>query len=147
MSAETLENWIVSFYESTAFQALSQRFASIENCLTNSQEVAMLYGLTQKIKPQTILEIGTYFAATTRVLAEALNDICHKGKIVTIDPFGNCRVPGILKKWPKALQTLVDFRPWNSMHFFMDHEVQDQKKLRQDHTHEYLDLVFCRWKP
>jgi predicted O-methyltransferase YrrM len=85
--------------------------------ITNHATQAVLGELVRLIPSARVLEIGTYFADTSRYLAEIMVDT--GGQLTTIDPFGGARVPGIIARWPGALQQRVTFRPDNSMAFFL----------------------------
>ena len=91
-----------------------------------------MYHLVQALRPQLTLEIGTYFAGTTEVIARAL---CANGSggLLTIDPFGAERVPAILQTWPKDLSDSVSFMTMNSMEIFMAF----------DHLKRILDFSFA----
>jgi predicted O-methyltransferase YrrM len=119
---QSLENWIVSCYHDKSFQDLIAMVSQVKDRITPPDELAMMYALIQKIQPHIVLEIGTFFAKTTKLLAEAMSDIGFNGKIITIDPYGEHRVPTIIKTWPDNLQSLVEFKPWNSMQFFLSLE-------------------------
>lgn len=80
----------------------------------------MLYAIVQRLRPQWSLEIGTFFAHTTRIMAEAITNAGIDGKIITLDPFGQERVPDILRSWPEQLSAVTDFRSWNSMQYFLE---------------------------
>jgi predicted O-methyltransferase YrrM len=101
--------------------------------LTPAAEVAALVGLIERMKPQRVLEIGTFFGQTTRPMSEA---VAKSGKLITIDPFGGHRVPDLLRQWPAELQAVTEFQPINSMEFFQSFETTapDGK--------DGLDLVF-----
>src|ERR1700739_3382873 len=85
--------------------------------ITNHATQAVLGELVRLIPSARVLEIGTYFADTSRYLAEIRVDT--GGQLTSIDPFGGSRVPGIIARWPGALQQRVTFRPDNSMAFFL----------------------------
>jgi predicted O-methyltransferase YrrM len=109
-----------AFYGSPDFAAAKEALAQRTDVrsITSPQEVLAMLWLIQALKPQLCLEIGTYFAGTTRLLAEALAQANPEGKITTIDPYGGQRVPAILDTWPTKLRALVDFRPLSSMDYF-----------------------------
>jgi len=78
---------------------------------------ALLYHLVLATRPERLLEIGTYQAGTSQVLATALNRV-GSGMLYTIDPFGRDICPPIIRRWPKALQDHVRFYPFDSGIFF-----------------------------
>jgi len=86
--------------------------------LTGEQTQFALIQLVRLLAPARVLEIGTFFADTARVIAAAMTDI-DAGHLTTIDPFGGDRVPAIINGWPPGLRERVTFRPDNSMSFFL----------------------------
>jgi predicted O-methyltransferase YrrM len=92
--------------------------------LTPLDEIATLCFLIERLQPQTVLEIGTFFAATSKIMAEALSACGRKGKLITLDPFGGHRVPAILQTWPQTIQAVTEFRPSSSMDYFLELESQ-----------------------
>jgi predicted O-methyltransferase YrrM len=84
------------------------------HALTKPACRAYMYELVRALKPRFAVEIGTYRAGTTEVMARALHGN-GGGVLVTIDPYGGDRVPGILESWPESLTSLVNFLPVNSM--------------------------------
>jgi hypothetical protein len=91
-----------------------------------------MYHLVKAVKPDLMAEIGTYYAGTTEIIARALLANGDDGKIVTIDPYGADRVPGILQEWPEQLRRHVIYSPANSMQFFIE----------LDEIKPQLDMVF-----
>lgn len=104
--------------------ALSQSIAAARFPLsafgqvTQAQTQFALAQLVRLLAPARVLEIGTFFADTARVIAAAMAEI-GAGHLTTIDPFGADRVPGIIAEWPQQLRDRVTFRPDNSMSFFL----------------------------
>jgi hypothetical protein len=94
--------------------------------------------LVERLRPGVCLEIGTFFAGTSRVIVEALQAAGGTGRLLTIDPYGGHRVPEILDRWPEDLRRLVEFRPVNSMTLFDDLETNRFPKGGQSP----LGLVF-----
>src|SRR5687767_13701025 len=97
----SLSDWLLSFGKSPRYASLVARFRQREGYITPPEETAMLYAIVQRLRPQWSLEIGTFFAHTTRIMAEAIANAEIDGKIVTLDPFGQERVPDILRSWPE----------------------------------------------
>jgi predicted O-methyltransferase YrrM len=122
-----LADWIRSYSRSPSFGALQERISARQG-ITPAPEAAMLYGLIQQIRPQWAVEIGTFFADTTRVMAEAIVDWGICGKVITIDPFGAERAPALIKSWSRDLQEVTEFKPINSMQFFLDLETSATAK-------------------
>ena len=88
------------------------------HALTQPACRAFMYEAVRTLRPKFILEIGTYCAGTTEVMARAVH-ANGGGLVLTIDPYGGGRVPGILAGWPEALNALVNFIPATSMDLFI----------------------------
>jgi predicted O-methyltransferase YrrM len=86
--------------------------------LTSASTQSALAELVRLLAPARVLEIGTAFADTARVIATAMAEI-GAGHLITIDPFGGHRVPGIIAGWPPELRERVTFRTDNSMSLFL----------------------------
>jgi methyltransferase family protein len=68
------------------------------------------------MKPETVVEIGTFFAGTAEVMARALWEN-RRGVLHTTDPFGASRCPKIIAEWPRPLQNVAIYHTLNSMDF------------------------------
>jgi predicted O-methyltransferase YrrM len=88
-----------------------------------------LIELVQALAPADVLEIGSYFGVTSRLIAEAIAR-AGSGSLTTIDPFGGDRLPGIMSAWPTALQAVTTFRAEFSMQYFASLEVQHAPLVR-----------------
>ncbi|MEJ0016634.1 MAG: class I SAM-dependent methyltransferase [Acetobacteraceae bacterium] len=153
--ATALTEWMPEFAASAEYQALVERFASREGYMTSAKETSMLYATIRHLRPQWSLEIGTFFAQSTRIMAEAVVDDGIDGKIITLDPFGADRVPIAMQAWPEALQAVTEFRPCNSMQYFLDLETAATPKgaasplgvafVDGHHNFEYAlyDIIRC----
>lgn len=124
--------WIRDWLGSAEYQA---EFRAFENTpahsLLSTPGRAFLYHLVRATRPETVLEVGTYFAGTSEVLARALHRNA-KGTLITTDPFGGERCPFIFRQWPAALRKHVRFHPLNSMAL--------AQRLADDRT--TLDIAF-----
>ena len=87
--------------------------------------------LVRLLAPADVLEIGTFFADTARVIASTMAEI-GAGHLTTIDPFGGDRVPDIIASWPEELRQRVNFRPDNSMTFFLYLDEEAHAKRGKD---------------
>lgn len=118
-----LERWLCDLPRLPEFEArrlrLEERTEELRR-ITPVDEVATISLLVERLRPALCLEIGTFFASTSRVVVEALQAVGETGRLLTIDPYGGHRVPGILEGWPEELRRRVDFRPINSMTLFDD---------------------------
>lgn len=83
------------------------------NSLQSDEARALLHHLVMVKRPERVLEIGTWQARTTEVIARALWEAGH-GHIDTIDPFGGDRCPQIIASFPAELRNLITFRAENS---------------------------------
>jgi predicted O-methyltransferase YrrM len=99
--------------------------------LTSASTQYALAELVRLLAPARVLEIGTAFADTARVIATAMAEI-GAGQLITIDPFGGHRVPGIIAGWPTELRERVTFRTDNSMSFFLYLEGELQANRGKD---------------
>jgi len=100
--------------KSPQFAVLQQFFRSFPpHSLLSDTSRALLYHLVLAKRPGRLLEIGTYQAGTSQVLAAALNRV-GSGMLYTIDPFGRDTCPPIIRRWPEALQDHVRFYPFDS---------------------------------
>src|SRR5580692_401406 len=84
--------------------------------LMDPDERALLYCLIRAIKPENVVEIGTYFAGTTEVLARAVweNGV---GCVYSVDPYGAGRVSQAMTAWPEPLRAITTCSFDNSMSF------------------------------
>lgn len=129
------ESSLKGFLNTLATSELLKQASSVfehypTNVLLNAQSRAVLYFLTRFLKPDRLLEIGTYKAGSSEIIARALR-MNGKGQLTTIDPFGKTRVPSILETWPYSLKKHLIFLPLSSMDCFM--------QLNEGHN---FDLIF-----
>lgn len=135
-----------------SYAPATAHFHGVDNgALSSPADRAFYYHLIRLIKPKFGLEIGTFKAGTTEVLASAMQ-ANGTGLLVTIDPFGADRVPPIMEQWPKSLQEYVSFSPSTSMDFFIaldGNPVEfDFVFVDGNHTYEFVtfDLnMSARW--
>ena len=114
------EQWLVNLPGTPEYRA---RVAALQaraelRSITEADEMATIALWVEAVRPELCLEIGTFFAGTSRVICEALAAGGGPGKLLTIDPYGGHRVPDILTGWPAGLRDRVEFRPVNSMTLF-----------------------------
>lgn len=123
-----LDDWIAAFSASEAYAA-KVRSHEGRSAMCPPQETAMICGLIEHMQPELVLEIGTFFAETSRLMAESVQ-IAGRGRLLTIDPFGAERAPGLIAAWPDALRAVTDFRAINSMECFS--VLEQRSMLRRD---------------
>jgi predicted O-methyltransferase YrrM len=109
-------------FASAAFAHQVDQLTRDQGRITSAISQATLYALSRLLSPANILEIGSYFGNTSRVLAESVAD-AGAGSLVTIDPFGGERLPGIIAAWPRPQSAVTTFHPLNSMSYFASLEV------------------------
>jgi predicted O-methyltransferase YrrM len=97
-----------NFFNSNALGASS---------LISSVSRAILYTLVRNSRPEVVIEIGTYRAGTTQVLARALH-ANGTGRVYTVDPYNTETISAILAQWPEELKQFVRHYPLDSMAFF-----------------------------
>lgn len=84
--------------------------------LMDPDERALLYCLIRALKPENVVEIGTYFAGTTEVLARAVWEN-GSGCVYSVDPYGAGRVSQAMTGWPEPLRAITTCSFDNSMSF------------------------------
>ena len=109
--------------------------------LQSDNSRALLYHLVTTLRPECVLEIGTFRAGTARFLAQALRH-AGRGVLHTIDPFGiENKVPAIINSWPVDLQAHVQFSPISSATFFAQAMTEglifDLVLIDGNHEYEY----------
>ena len=77
--------------------------------MASAQSRAFLYQTVKAMQARFVIEIGTYYAGTTEVLARAMH-ANGAGHVMTIDPYGGQRVPAILEAWPPRTTHCDDLR-------------------------------------
>src|SRR5215210_8855077 len=114
--------------------------------LVSAHTQALLYTLVRNLKPDHILEIGVYKAATSEALARALQ-ANGRGTLHAVDPFRTEYIQAIFQQWPRELAARLEFHPVNSAAFFSDLE---NSKIRpslvlvdgnHDYEFAYFDIV------
>jgi predicted O-methyltransferase YrrM len=78
---------------------------------------ALLYALVRNLRPEHVIEIGTYRASTSQAICRALHANGH-GLLHTVDPLGIRSIITLLRSWPAALRERLCYYPMSSMDFF-----------------------------
>ena len=114
-----------------------------QRSLVSPEAQALLYSLIRMLKPQRVVEIGTFRAATTEAIARALH-ANTTGVLDTIDPFGKRTVRPILAAWPEELRKTTVFHAVNSMQFFAEMERLQQRAelIFVDGNHDFEFALF-----
>jgi predicted O-methyltransferase YrrM len=115
---ELSKTGLAAWRSSAAFDKVFSSYRDYPSDSLQSDEArALLHQLIVTRRPERVLEIGTWHAKTTEVMARALWE-AGQGHIETIDPFGGERCPPVIASFPPELQRLVTFRPENSATHF-----------------------------
>jgi hypothetical protein len=141
LDLDRIVNPLPAIMRSAEFVQTKRFFAespsAIRSLLTDAAQ-ALLYSVIRSLRPEHVVEIGTYKAGTAEGLARAVlaNGF---GTVHTISPFDAERVAAISVKWPPELQAVVRYQCVDSMTFFMH---ADQKRIRPavvlvDGNHDY----------
>ena len=99
---------------------------------------ALLFTVVRNLRPDHVIEIGVYKAATTEAIARALY-ANGSGLVHAVDPFRTEYISAMLKQWPPELISHVTFHPTNSVEFFA---VTKKRNIRPalvlvDGNHDY----------
>jgi predicted O-methyltransferase YrrM len=114
ISADGLAAW----YGSESFQRLATYYYGYPSrALQNTNGKALLHHLIVMRHPEHVLEIGTYHAGTTEVIARALHETGH-GHVETIDPFGADVCPPLIDAFPAELRQRITFSAVSSAAHF-----------------------------
>lgn len=102
------------------FAPLADFFATLdqaERALVSAITQGVLYALVRNVRPDNVIEIGTYRAATSKAICRALhaND---RGLIHTVDPANSWPILRLIRRWPARLRERLCFYPGSSMDFF-----------------------------
>jgi predicted O-methyltransferase YrrM/uncharacterized protein YoxC len=115
------------------------------NSLMGGKVKVLIYHLLRTMRPEVVVEVGTYFAGTSEIIARALWEN-GTGMLHTADPYGDYCYP-LIERLPSELQRHIAFYKMNSMEFF---DALAQQKLCvdlalvdgcHDYQHAYFDVV------
>jgi predicted O-methyltransferase YrrM len=114
ISARGLGEW----HRSDVFQRLNTYFAREPlRALQSEVSCSLIYHVIMMHRPKLALEIGTYHAGTSEIMARALWE-AGQGHLETIDPFGAERCPPIIEALPGELRGRISFLPISSAAYF-----------------------------
>jgi hypothetical protein len=101
--------------------ALTDRFfdqnPASARSLMSARSQALIYALIRNLKPEHVIEIGTYHTGTSEAICRALH-ANGSGMLHTTDPFCGQIVIGTLRQWPAELREHIRFYALNSMAFY-----------------------------
>jgi predicted O-methyltransferase YrrM len=111
--------------------------SSMRSLLSDTAQ-ALLYAVIRNLRPEHVVEIGTYKAGTSEGLARAVH-ANGLGIVHTVSPFDADHFAAISVRWPPELQHAVRYHCVDSMAFFME---VDKKGIRPgvvliDGHHDY----------
>jgi len=135
---------ILAVMQTAEFAAATKFFAeshSAARSLVSPQSQALLYNLIRLLKPEWVVEIGTFMAASTEAMARALL-ANGSGILDTIDPFGAKRVRPIFAAWPPELRKTTIFHAVNSMQFFAETRRRQADLIFIDGNHDFEFALF-----
>jgi Methyltransferase domain len=138
---------IAAWHSSDSFRTTSEMFREYPKLsFVGGIAHQLLYHLVRTMKAREVIEIGTYYAATSEVITRALWEN-GQGTLHTTDPFGADRCPGIIGRWPAELRRHVTFYPVSSMDLFMDLDrrkvVLDVAFIDGNHDQEFAYFDLC----
>jgi len=104
---------------------------------------ALLYALARSLRPQHVVEIGSFKGGTTEVLAQALDENGF-GTVHTVGPFDGSHFLEFYGTWAETLRSRTIFYECSSMPFFMSFQ---EKGIRTelvliDGSHDYEYALF-----
>lgn len=85
--------------------------------LVSAHTQALLYTLVRNLRPEYVVEIGTYRLSTSWAICLALHANGH-GLLHTVDPYDRAAIFALLRRWPSELRARVCYHPVSSMEFF-----------------------------
>lgn len=141
-----IDDPISAICESSEFAAAKDYFSEYPefSLLTNAPlSRAFIYMLIRSLGLRTALEIGTYRAGTSEIIARAIW-ANGNGHMDTVDPYGAMMVPPALAEWSDELRALCTYHQMTSMEFF-NRAVLDGKKydfIFVDGDHDYEAALF-----
>jgi predicted O-methyltransferase YrrM len=104
-------------------------------------ERAMLIWIIKAVRASNALEIGTYYAGTSMLLAAAMQSQDH-GHVYTIDPYGEKRAPAVLAQWPAELRNRVTFTAkYASLYLMMINVIPTMDLIFVDGSHDYPNVL------
>ena len=139
-------NPVPAIVRGTEFEATKRFFAegpSSTRSLLTSTAQALLYTVIRNLRPNNVVEIGTYKGGTSETLCRALQ-ANGLGTLHTVSPYDVERFGAHFNYWPKELKKHVRYHSVDSMLFF---STLDREKIRPDlvlidgnHDYEFVNF-------
>ena len=118
------DNPIPAIMATREFTQTCDFFASnpaAERSLVSAMSQALIYALIRNLRPQHVVEIGTFRGGTTEAMSRAV--VANRaGAVHTVGPFDRDLFAPVFAHWPADLRKPVSFYPIDSMAFFMELE-------------------------
>jgi hypothetical protein len=114
------DNPIPEILNSAKFAETGQAIYKTEaaqRALISAVSAALIYTLVRNVKPQHVVEIGTYDGGTSELICLALHEN-GSGTLYTAGPFDAERVFPIFDSWPQHLRQHLEFYPMTSMDMY-----------------------------
>jgi predicted O-methyltransferase YrrM len=136
--------------ESPEFE-LTDRFfnqdRAVSRSLVSARSQALLYALVRNLRPEHVIEIGTYRAGTSEAICRALH-ANGTGMLHTADPNDGPAIVGILRRWPSELRERLRFYGLDSNAFYA--RLRKPSAVRPalafvDGNHDYEYAAFDIW--
>jgi predicted O-methyltransferase YrrM len=103
-----------AFQQCAAFFSMNK---AIERALVSPHTQALLFTLVRNLRPEHVIEIGTYKASTTEAICRALY-ANNKGTIHTVDPHNIITIFSNFRNIPQGFRRHLCFYPTDSMDFY-----------------------------
>jgi predicted O-methyltransferase YrrM len=115
VTTESVEAW----FRSADYALESAYFEGYPpDALLDTTAKCFIYHCIRAMQPKVVVEIGTYKAGTSELIARALWEN-GDGKLFTTDPLGGDEQLETIASWPIELRPHVQFLAMNSMEFFL----------------------------
>jgi hypothetical protein len=134
--------------EADEFRRTTEFFAEAPSrSLLSPTSQALLYSVVRNLRPDHVVEIGTYHGGTAEILSRAL-DLNGQGTMHTVSPFDpGDRFAHNFPQWPEPLRRRTIFYPTDSMAFFM--QITEQRirpgLVLIDGNHDFEYAAFDIW--
>src|SRR5262249_10437 len=104
---ENIEQTLAAFETDPVFDALAAYFYQASpRSLLSAMAQAHLYCAVRRLRPGTVVEIGTYYAGTSETIARALASN-GAGRLHTVAPSEGARIRQNMAAWPDASSDYV----------------------------------------
>jgi hypothetical protein len=111
--------------------------------LLSSIAQALIYCLVRNLRPEHVVEIGTFKGGTAEGICRALHANGH-GTLHTVNPFNSELFLPFLETWSEELRSTLKFYPVDSMTFYMEMARQRMRPgiVLVDGNHDYEFALF-----